>query len=151
MLKKIPSFALSQSIVDEKPQWWFSPKWKLRTTKKKHDAPKKHDEQKKFMINQKRPTFFPLPSWNFLKILHGGITYELHWSTLLRLMFLQPIFLCVNVLSNTPFHNHIQATLTSKVAFKIMEYRFFLQKVYHSKKQSKLQLYCMPLTVILRA
>jgi hypothetical protein len=71
------------------------------------------------------------PSWKFLKILQGGIIYELHWSAFLQLMFLQPTLVCINVLGNTPFHNHIQATLTSKVAFnKIMEYQILFAKSF---------------------
>ncbi len=106
-----------------------------KNKKKKYDAPKKHDEQEKFMIEQKNTYILSSPSWKILKILQGSIIYEFHWLAILRLMFLQPTLLCINVLSNTPFHNHIQATLTSKVFFsKIMEYQILLQKVLPFKE-----------------
>jgi hypothetical protein len=87
------------------------------------------------MIEQKNTYILSSPSWKILKILQGSIIYEFHWLAILRLMFLQPTLLCINVLSNTPFHNHIQATLTSKVFFsKIMEYQILLQKVLPFKE-----------------
>jgi hypothetical protein len=103
-------------------------KEKTWCTKKTWWTKEVHDQAKNAYIPSS-------PSWTFLKILWGGITYKLHWSALLRLMFLQPTLLCINALGNTPFHNHIQATLTSKVAFsKIMEYWILLQKALPSKE-----------------